>query len=92
MIPLNFALTYAMGKILSYYFYKKTQWLKATNSELKELFKYSVKSGKNIAKKEKDEIIKTWHQYKNIITEKITDISWKSESKVKNIINKIKKH
>jgi len=92
MIPLNFALTFSIWKILSYYFYKKSQWVKATNNELKELFKYSIKSGKGIAKKEKNEIIKTWKQYKSIITWKVSDIKWKSESKVKSIINKIKNH
>lgn len=64
MIPVNFALTYAIWKILSYYFYIKSQWVKATNKELQTLFNYSIKSWKQIAKKDKNKIIETWKKYK----------------------------
>ncbi len=65
MMPLNFWLTYAMWKILSMYFYQKSQWVKATNWEIKELFKYSIKSGKEIAKKDKNKILEVWKKYKD---------------------------
>lgn len=65
MMPLNFWLTYAMWKILSMYFYQKSQWVKATNWEIKELFKYSIKSGKDIAKKDKNKIVEIWKKYKD---------------------------
>lgn len=64
MMPLNFGITYAIWKILSMYFYQKSQWVKATNEEIKELFKYSIKSGKTIAKTEKNKIIDIWKKYK----------------------------
>jgi uncharacterized protein (DUF697 family) len=65
MITINFALTYAMWKILSYYLYKKSRWIKSTNKELNDLFKYSLTSWKNIAKKDKDKIIVIWKKYKD---------------------------
>jgi uncharacterized protein (DUF697 family) len=65
MITVNFALTYAMWKILSYYLYKKSRWIKSTNKELNDLFKYSLTSWKNIAKKDKDKIIVMWKKYKD---------------------------
>jgi len=71
MIPLNFGLTYAMWKILSMYFYQKSQWVKATNYEIKELFKYSINSWKNIAKKDKNQIKEIWKKYKDSFLKKI---------------------
>ncbi|MDD2907501.1 MAG: adenylate/guanylate cyclase domain-containing protein [Candidatus Gracilibacteria bacterium] len=71
MMPLNFGLTYAMGKILSLYFYQKSQGVKATNSEIKELFKYSIKSGKSIAKKDKNKIIEIGKKYKDSFLKKL---------------------
>lgn len=65
MMPLNFGLTYAMWKILSMYFYQKSQWAKATNSEIKELFKYSIKSWQDIAKKDTNKIMEIWKKYKD---------------------------
>lgn len=65
MMPLNFGLTYTMWKILSMYFYQKSQWVKATNYEIKKLFKYSIKSWKYIAKKEKNHINEIWKKYKD---------------------------
>ncbi len=65
MMPLNFGITYAMWKILSMYFYQKSQWVRATNEEIKELFKYSIRSGKNLAKTERNKIIDIWKKYKS---------------------------
>lgn len=65
MVPLNFALTYSIWKVLSYYLYKKSQWIKSTNSELNTLFKYSITSWKSIAKKDKEKILTVWKKYKN---------------------------
>ncbi len=69
MITLNFALTYAIWKILSYYLYKKSKWIKSTNKELNNLFKYSITSWKGIAKKDKEKILIVWKKYKNIFLE-----------------------
>lgn len=69
MMPLNFALTYSIWKIISFYFYKKSQWVKATNKEMKDLFKYSIKSWKQIAKNDKNKIIEIWKKYKESIIE-----------------------
>lgn len=71
MMPLNFGLTYAMWKILSMYFYQKSQWAKATNSEIKELFKYSIKSWKDIAKKDTNKIKEVWKKYKDSLIKTI---------------------
>ncbi|MDD3144963.1 MAG: adenylate/guanylate cyclase domain-containing protein [Candidatus Gracilibacteria bacterium] len=71
MMPLNFGLTYSMGKILSMYFYQKSQGAKATNSEIKELFKYSIKSGKDIAKKDKNQIKEIGKKYKDSLLKTI---------------------
>jgi len=71
MIPLNFGLTYSIWKVLSYYLYKKSQWVKSTNKELNNLFKYSINSWKKIAKNDKDKILKMWKKYKDIFSEKI---------------------
>ncbi len=65
MISLNFALTYAIWKILSYYLYKKSRWIKSTNKELNNLFKYSITNWKNIAKKDKNKIIIIWKEYRD---------------------------
>ena len=74
MMPLNFALTYSIWKILSFYLYKKSQWLKSSNSELKTLFKYSMVSWKSIAKKDKDKILNIGKKYKDWIVKKIKDM------------------
>lgn len=68
LIPLNFWLTYAIGKIMSYYFYQKTQWVKASNSELKKLFQYSTEYGKNIVKKDKKSVVANGKKYKDQLT------------------------
>ena len=73
MITFNFALTYAIWKILSYYLYKKSKWIKSTNRELNDLFKYSITSWKNIAKKDKDRIIIIWKKYKDSFLEFINN-------------------
>ena len=65
VVPLNFALTYSIWKVLSFYLYKKSKWVKSTNSELNMLFKYSITSWKTIAKNEKKNIISIWKKYKN---------------------------
>ncbi|QFR39141.1 DUF697 domain-containing protein [Candidatus Gracilibacteria bacterium 28_42_T64] len=88
MIPLNFGLTYSIGKVLSYYFYKKSQGVKATNKELKTLFSYSVKSGKEIAKRDKNKIINIGKKYKKTFIETIKKYSSQKNKtiiKVKNI-------
>ncbi len=88
MIPLNFWLTYSIWKVLSYYFYKKSQWVKATNKELKTLFSYSVKSWKEIAKRDKNKIINIWKKYKKTFIETIKKYSSQKNKtiiKVKNI-------
>ena len=69
MVTLNFALTYAIWKILSYYLYKKSKWIKSTNKELNNLFKYSIASWKNIAKKDKEKVIIMWKKYKSSFLE-----------------------
>ena len=74
IIPLNFWLTYAIWKILSYYLYKKSKWIKSTNKELNDLFKYSLSSWKNIAKKDKDRVIDFWKKHKDEILKFIKDI------------------
>lgn len=79
MMPLNFALTFSIWKIISFYFYKKSQWVKATNSEMKELFKYSIKSGKNIAKKDKNKIMEIWRKYKDSFSKKTTKYDLKEK-------------
>lgn len=71
MIPLNFALTYSIWKVLSYYLYKKSRWVKSTNKELNDLFKYSISSWKKIAKNDKDKILNMWKKYKDVFLEKI---------------------
>ncbi len=76
MMPLNFAMTFSIWKIISFYFYKKSQWVKATNSEMKELFKYSIKSGKDIAKKDKNKIMEIWTKYKDSFSKKIIKYEW----------------
>lgn len=88
MVPINFWLTYWIWKTISFYFYKKTQWVKATNQELKELFKYSVNSGRQIAKKDKNKIIETGKKYKDSIIKKVKiniEKTNKIKTKIKNL-------
>ena len=78
-IPLNFWFTYWLGNILNLYFYKKSKWVKASNQELKDLFKDSYKEWKKIAKTKKDIIIENWNKYKKITQDKIRKLYKKNK-------------
>jgi uncharacterized protein (DUF697 family) len=65
LVPLNFATSYWVWKVINRYFYNRTKDLNFTNEEIKELFLSSKDYGLNYAKNNKKEIINIWNSIKN---------------------------
>jgi len=70
-IPISFAMTWSYGKLVSFYYYKKSVWEELSLEELKDYFMKRKKDGYNIAKKKKAQIIEYWKTNKEIFFEKI---------------------
>lgn len=73
VMPMNFALTFWIWKVLNYYFYNKSIKNSPTNSDIREVFLSSKKQWINIWKKQKNKIISEWKKYKDELIEKMKD-------------------
>lgn len=66
-IPLNFSVTYGLGKIFSSYYYHQMYGIAFSNSDMKDLFSDKRLGGKELGKMKKDEILKKAHESKDAI-------------------------
>ena len=87
--PACFAVSYALGKIYTAYFYYKVQWQRMPKKDIKLLFSKQKNMWKEIWKKQKKEIFKTGRIfYKDVLS--IKKEKWFSDVK-HDIIKKLKK-
>ncbi len=71
MAPTNFALTYWLWKVFSNYFYYKEQKEELTSQNIKDIFLGSKDKWLKLAKKQKNEIMKIWKEYKKRFADQI---------------------
>lgn len=87
-IPLSFAMTYALWKVYTAYFFYDMWWKKLSDSMIKTLFYRQKNSGKMIAKKRKKEILATGKSvYKDIMSIKKATWYYKVQSELKNMLS-----
>lgn len=66
--PLSFGVTYAMWKVYTAYLFHSIAWESLDNSQIKNIFLKQRQTGKNLAKKEKRNILKTGKNfYKDVL-------------------------
>ncbi len=73
IMPLNFALTYWIWKVLNYYFYNKSIQQLTSTSDIKDVFVSSQKQGIEIWRKKKKEILSEWKKYKDDFVKKMEE-------------------
>jgi class 3 adenylate cyclase/uncharacterized protein (DUF697 family) len=75
IIPINFGITFWLGKIVSMYYYSQDFWVQLSNKEMKNLFKDKRLAWKNMAEKQKETILEKWKQFKREIEQHLKDIA-----------------
>lgn len=73
VMPMNFALTFWIWKVLNYYFYNKSVKNSPTNTDIRDVFLSSRKQWLNIWKKQKNKILSEWKKYKDEFVEKMKE-------------------
>lgn len=75
VIPINFAITYALGKVFSMHYYSKNFWVQLSNREMKALFTDKRMAGKSLAQKQKDAILEKGREFKIEIEKHLKEIT-----------------
>lgn len=84
-MPLNFSVTYGMGKMFSSYYYHHIYGVAFSNSDMKDLFADKRLWGKEMGKLKKDEILKRAKESKDmvmnsdVIKDIVNTLQWKKK-------------
>lgn len=75
IIPINFWITYGLGKIFSMYYYSQNFGVEISNKDMRELFKDKRNMGKNIAQREKNSILEKGRAFQKEIADYLKEIT-----------------
>lgn len=75
LAPLNFSITFSLWKVFSNYFYYKSQKTNLTSYEIKDIFVWTKEKWLIIAKEQKDDILSTWREYKDMIIKQVIKLN-----------------